>query len=192
MLESLWSAIDKLDRLTGDGLTDAIDNGTTDLVFRSERIDDLASDVACHPDLVNVDRLTIDAKIDHFGEIATMTEIECEALGALILDRAVRPIGFGYDPFYHLSSPARIEWDRRTVRISRRDKFASFAKQRQHKGREVACRRMGHLVEKRLKGKACALEAGARMAPVGITVGIIDCLKVRSPIKPPPMAKAYL
>src|SRR5690606_38307699 len=64
-------------------LAEAVDDRAFDLVERAERVDDVAAHVARGPDIVDLDLpARVEARLDHFGEIAEVAVIEAEALGA--------------------------------------------------------------------------------------------------------------
>src|SRR6266850_1859847 len=77
-------ALDGAARVDGDFVVhdgaQAFDDSAADLIFGVEGIDDLAADIAGHPDLVDLHFTVLtDTELDHFCEIAAMRELESDA-----------------------------------------------------------------------------------------------------------------
>src|SRR5258708_24786036 len=71
------AAVDDGD-LLADRLRDPVQHGALDLIQRHAGIDDLAADVADHPDLGDPNRLGPGrGQVDDFREVPPVTEVEC-------------------------------------------------------------------------------------------------------------------
>src|SRR5258706_9167669 len=84
--------------LVGHEVTQSLDDGSLHLADRVTRIDDLAADIAGHPDLVHLEFLVaVNADFRDFGEVSAVAEVERHTLRRAPRKLSAPPGLFGHD-----------------------------------------------------------------------------------------------